>query len=50
MFYLRVGFDPKRLFMWDVDADAVADLVSLSSVHVTIGINTAARLELPCRR
>jgi hypothetical protein len=34
-----VGFDPKRLLLGDVDGDGVADLVYVSSGHITVWIN-----------
>jgi RHS repeat-associated protein len=33
------GFDPKRLLIGDIDGDGVADLVYISSGHVTVWIN-----------
>lgn len=33
------GFDPKRLLIGDVDGDGVADLVYISSGHITVWIN-----------
>jgi RHS repeat-associated protein len=38
-FYPGTGFDPKRLLVGDVDGDGVADLVYISSGHVTVWIN-----------
>jgi RHS repeat-associated protein len=38
-FYPGTGFDPKRLLVGDVDGDGVADLVYISSDHVTVWIN-----------
>ena len=37
--YPGIGFDPKRLLVGDVDGDGVADLVYVSSGHVTVWIN-----------
>jgi Insecticide toxin TcdB middle/N-terminal region/FG-GAP-like repeat len=37
--FAGIGFDPKRLLVGDVDGDGVADLVYVSSGHVTIWIN-----------
>jgi RHS repeat-associated protein len=34
-----IGFDPQRLLVGDVDGDGVADLVYVSSGHVTVWIN-----------
>ncbi len=34
-----IGFDPKRLIIGDVDGDGVADLVYVSSGHITVWIN-----------
>ena len=38
-FFPGIGFDPKRLLAGDVDGDGVADLVYVSSGHVTVWIN-----------
>ncbi|HEY5742207.1 MAG TPA: SpvB/TcaC N-terminal domain-containing protein, partial [Terrimicrobiaceae bacterium] len=38
-FFPGVGFDPKRLLVGDVDGDGVADLVYISSGHITVWIN-----------
>jgi RHS repeat-associated protein len=38
-FFPGVGFDPRRLLVGDVDGDGVADLVYVSSGHVSIWIN-----------
>jgi RHS repeat-associated protein len=38
-FFPGTGFDPKRLLIGDVDGDGVADLVYISSSHVTVWIN-----------
>lgn len=38
-FFPGVGFDPKRLLLGDVDGDGVADLVYVSSGHITVWIN-----------
>jgi Insecticide toxin TcdB middle/N-terminal region/Salmonella virulence plasmid 65kDa B protein/FG-GAP-like repeat len=34
-----IGFDPQRLLVGDVDGDGVADLVYVSSGHITVWIN-----------
>ncbi len=34
-----IGFDPKRLLVGDVDGDGVADLVYVSSGHLTVWVN-----------
>ena len=34
-----IGFDPERLLIADVDGDGVADLVYVSSGHITVWIN-----------
>lgn len=39
VFLPGIGFDPKRLLLGDVDGDGVADLVYVSSGHVTVWIN-----------
>jgi RHS repeat-associated protein len=38
-FFPGIGFDPKRLLVGDVDGDGVADLVYVSSGHITVWIN-----------
>ncbi|MDP2604239.1 MAG: SpvB/TcaC N-terminal domain-containing protein [Deltaproteobacteria bacterium] len=38
-FFPGIGFDPKRVLLGDVDGDGVADLVYVSSGHVTVWIN-----------
>lgn len=38
-FFPGIGFDPKRLLLGDVDGDGVADLVYVSSGHITVWIN-----------
>ena len=38
-FFPGTGFDPKRLLIGDIDGDGVADLVYISSGHVTVWIN-----------
>src|SRR5262245_15669393 len=38
-FFPGIGFDPKRLLIGDVDGDGVADLVYVSSGHITVWIN-----------
>jgi RHS repeat-associated protein len=38
-FFPTTGFDPKRLLLGDVDGDGVADLVYVSSGHITLWIN-----------
>ena len=38
-FFPGIGFDPRRLLIGDVDGDGVADLVYVSSGHITIWIN-----------
>ena len=38
-FFAGIGFDPKRLLVGDVDGDGVADLVYISSGHITVWIN-----------
>lgn len=38
-FFPGVGFDPKRLLLGDVDGDGAADLVYVSSGHITVWIN-----------
>lgn len=38
-FFPGIGFDPKRLRVGDVDGDGVADLVYVSSGHITVWIN-----------
>ncbi|HEU4713467.1 MAG TPA: SpvB/TcaC N-terminal domain-containing protein [Pyrinomonadaceae bacterium] len=38
-FYPGVGYDPKRLLLGDVDGDGVADLIYVSSGHITVWIN-----------
>jgi RHS repeat-associated protein len=38
-FFPGTGFDPKRLLVGDVDGDGVADLVYVSSGHITVWIN-----------
>jgi hypothetical protein len=40
-FFAGIGFDPKRLLLGDVDGDGVADLVYVSSGHITVWINQA---------
>ncbi|HEY7448896.1 MAG TPA: SpvB/TcaC N-terminal domain-containing protein, partial [Vicinamibacterales bacterium] len=39
VFFPGIGFDPKRLLVGDVDGDGVADLVYVSSGHITVWIN-----------
>ena len=39
VFFPGIGFDPKRLLVGDVDGDGVADLVYISSGHITVWIN-----------
>src|SRR5215472_13937808 len=39
VFFPGIGFDPRRLLIGDVDGDGVADLVYVSSGHVTVWIN-----------
>jgi RHS repeat-associated protein len=39
VFFPGIGFDPKRLLIGDVDGDGVADLVYISSGHITVCIN-----------
>lgn len=38
-FFPGIGFDPRRLLVGDVDGDGVADLVYVSSGHITVWIN-----------
>jgi RHS repeat-associated protein len=38
-FFPGTGFDPKRLLVGDVDGDGVADLVYVSSGHITVWTN-----------
>jgi RHS repeat-associated protein len=38
-FFPGTGFNPKRLLVGDVDGDGVADLVYVSSGHITVWIN-----------
>ena len=38
-FFPGIGFDPKRLLVGDVDGDGVADLIYVSSGHITVWIN-----------
>ena len=38
-FFPGVGFDPRRLLVGDVDGDGVADLVYVSSGHISVWIN-----------
>lgn len=38
-FYAGTGYDPRRLLVGDVDGDGVADLIYVSSGHVTVWIN-----------
>jgi RHS repeat-associated protein len=38
-YYPGIGYDPKRLLLGDVDGDGVADLLYVSSGHVTVWIN-----------
>ena len=38
-YFPGIGFEPKRLLVGDVDGDGVADLVYVSSGHVTVWIN-----------
>jgi RHS repeat-associated protein len=38
-FFPGTGFDPKRLLIGDIDGDGVADLIYVSSGHVTVWIN-----------
>jgi RHS repeat-associated protein len=38
-FFPGIGFDPKRLLLGDVDGDGVADLVYVSSGHITVWFN-----------
>ena len=38
-FYAGTGYDPKRLLLGDVDGDGAADLVYVSSGHITVWIN-----------
>ena len=40
-FFAGIGFDPKRLLLGDVDGDGIADLVYVSSGHITVWINQA---------
>lgn len=37
--FAGIGFDPKRLLVGDVDGDGVADLIYVSSGHITVWIN-----------
>jgi RHS repeat-associated protein len=39
--FTGLGFDSKRLLLGDVDGDGVADLVYISSGHITVWINQA---------
>jgi hypothetical protein len=39
VFFPGIGFDPKRLFIGDVDGDGVADFVYVSSGRITVWIN-----------
>ncbi len=39
LYFPGAGFDPERLLLGDVDGDGVADLVYVSSGHVTVWIN-----------
>jgi RHS repeat-associated protein len=39
VFFPGIGFDPQRLLVGDVDGDGVADLVYVSSGHITVWIN-----------
>jgi RHS repeat-associated protein len=42
-FFPGVGFDPRRLLVGDVDGDGVADLVYVSSGHISVWINQHGR-------
>ncbi len=41
--YSGTGFDPKRLLLGDIDGDGLADLVYVSSGHITVWINQSGK-------